>query len=89
MDTTIYRELIISVWTMSDITSKFHEDEVVQDLKLSASPPNILEVLYPCGKKVNLGDELTPTEVKDIPTLKWPAEDGKLYAVLMVSSENQ
>lgn len=39
------------------------------------------QVSYPSGVSVNLGNELTPTQVKDKPTLSWQAEKGAYYTV--------
>lgn len=36
---------------------------------------------------MNLGNQLTPTKVKDIPTLKWDAEEGAYYTVMMVDPD--
>lgn len=36
---------------------------------------------------VNLGNELTPTQVKDEPTLKWDANANEFYTLLMVDPD--
>lgn len=47
-------------------------------------PEEILEVVYADDKKVDLGNELTPTEVKDIPVIvKWHVDPGCLYTLYM------
>lgn len=38
---------------------------------------------YASGVSVNLGAELTPTQVKDIPTLSWECEKDALYTLIM------
>lgn len=38
---------------------------------------------YPSGVTANLGNELTPTQVKDKPTLKWEHEDNAFYTLIM------
>jgi hypothetical protein len=38
---------------------------------------------------VNLGNELTPTQVKDIPQVKWNAENGSLYTVCMTGNKTK
>jgi len=40
-------------------------------------------VCYPSGVKVDQGNELTPTQVKDQPTVKWQADGNALYTVCM------
>lgn len=42
-----------------------------------------LQVTYPSGVSVDLGNELAPTQVKDIPTLKWDADAETFYTLLM------
>jgi phosphatidylethanolamine-binding protein (PEBP) family uncharacterized protein len=37
--------------------------------------------------RVNLGNELTPTSVKDEPTLEWPTEAGALYTLCMTDPD--
>lgn len=37
--------------------------------------------------KVSLGNELTPTQVKDEPAVKWDAEEGALYTLLMTDPD--
>lgn len=39
---------------------------------------------YPSGVTVDLGNELTPTQVKDTPKVEWDAEKGVYYSLLMV-----
>lgn len=34
-------------------------------------------------KHVHLGDELTPTDVKDIPSVKWEADSTDFYTLIM------
>lgn len=46
-------------------------------------PKSKLLVTYPNGKVVEFGDELTPTEVKDEPTLQWSANPNKYYSLIM------
>lgn len=41
------------------------------------------QVTYPGGAKVEQGNVLTPTQVKDIPSVKWEAENNGLYTVCM------
>lgn len=36
---------------------------------------------------VDLGKELTPTQVKDVPKLKWDTEKGAHYTLLMVDPD--
>lgn len=63
------------------------EHAVVPDV-IDSVPPNVLEVKYPSNAQVLLGNELTPTQVKDIPThLKWPSDDKSLYTLVMTDPD--
>lgn len=42
---------------------------------------------YPNNLKVSLGNELTPTQVKDQPAVKWESEEGVLYTLLMTDPD--
>lgn len=44
-------------------------------------------MLYPSGVSADLGNELTPTQVKDKPTLTWDAENGAYYTLLMIDPD--
>jgi len=37
---------------------------------------------------VNFGNELTPMQVKDIPTVHWNADDGSFYLLCMTGWSN-
>lgn len=39
---------------------------------------------YPSGAVVGLGNELTPTQVKDKPQVSWQAEKGAYYTLLFI-----
>lgn len=42
------------------------------------------QIRYPSGVSVELGKELTPTQVKDEPTqVEWPMEEGAYYTLCM------
>lgn len=72
---------------MTDVETKFIENEILADLKLDAAPKNLVEINYPTGATVNLGNELSPTQVKDIPFLQWENEKDALYTVFMVDPD--
>lgn len=46
-------------------------------------PPKSIEVTYPGDLKVKNGNELTPTQVKDEPTVTWETDDDSLYTFVM------
>lgn len=43
----------------------------------------VSQVTYPSGVSAELGNELTPTQVKDMPILKWDADEMAFYSLLM------
>lgn len=59
---------------------------VIPDV-IDAPPATPLTVTYPGNKPVSLGNELTPTEVKDTPTVKWDAEKSAYYTLAMVDPD--
>ncbi|XP_054157801.1 protein D1-like [Oppia nitens] len=61
-------------------------DKTIPDV-ISTLPTNVIKVNYPSGVSVNLGNELTPLQVKDEPTLEWSTETGALYTVIMLDPD--
>ncbi|GAB0097633.1 Phosphatidylethanolamine-binding protein [Sergentomyia squamirostris] len=78
--------VISFVSSQGDIAEKFKTSELVPDV--IASPPGaLLEVKYPSGVNVNLGNELTPTNVKDIPSVTWEANPEHFYTLLLLDPD--
>jgi len=64
------------------------EKECVVPDVIDVLPSNVLTVRYPSGATVNGGIELTPTQVKDIPThIEWPVEEGAFYTLCMTDPD--
>lgn len=59
---------------------------IVPDI-IDITPGAIVEVTYAGDVKVELGKELTPTQVKDQPDVTWAAEENSLYTLLMVDPD--
>lgn len=78
--------LFLSKWVITaDITDKFREEEIIPDIiddfAFELQP---LNVTYPTsGVSVNLGNELKPSEVRTAPEVRWEAEAGAFYTLLM------
>lgn len=72
---------------MINVESAFIENEILTDLKLDLGPQSLVEITYPSGVSVNLGNILTPTQVKDVPSLKWNYEENTLYTIFMVDPD--
>ncbi|XP_019871482.1 phosphatidylethanolamine-binding protein homolog F40A3.3-like [Aethina tumida] len=64
----------------------FTESCIVPDM-LDCPPEKELTVTYSCGRKVTLGNILTPTLVKDPPELCWDADKCKFYTALMADPD--
>lgn len=42
----------------------------------------LVQVMYPSGATVGLGNVLTPTQTKEKPQVMWPAERGVYYTLV-------
>lgn len=60
--------------------------KVVPDV-IDEAPPKAVSVVYENGAKVNFGNELTPTEVKSKPSVKWEAQQNVYHAIVMVDPD--
>lgn len=67
-----------------EIQDKFRAEAVVPDV-IDELPEDLLSltISYPSGVKVELGNTLTPTQVKDVPKIDWKAEEGAYYTLLL------
>ncbi|XP_041455345.1 protein D2-like isoform X2 [Lytechinus variegatus] len=68
------------------MASKFVEHGVVPDV-IDQEPNAIATVTWSTGVEANLGNILTPTVVKDPPTITWPTEESTLYTVIMTDPD--
>lgn len=64
----------------------FDEAGLIPDV-IDTIPPSILSVTYPNDEAVDLGNELTPTEVINIPTVEWDADPQSYYTLAMVDPD--
>jgi hypothetical protein len=67
----------------NEVQSKFREDEIVPDVLEDVPELETLKISYPSGVSVNMGNVLTPTQVKDQPKVEFEAEAGAFYTLLM------
>lgn len=70
-----------------EISDKFRREEIVPDVLEVVPELKLLKISYPSGVEVNLGNVLTPTEVKDQPTVELELEDGSFYTLLMTGND--
>ncbi|XP_055849023.1 phosphatidylethanolamine-binding protein homolog F40A3.3-like [Episyrphus balteatus] len=54
---------------------------------IDVPPTQILKVTYPSGAIVDQGNDLTPTQVKDQPSVSWDADENALYTLMLVSPD--
>lgn len=64
------------------MTEALKTHEVIPDV-IDTVPPAIVKVSYPSGVTVDIGKELTPTQVKDQPTVDWDADSASFYTLCM------
>lgn len=64
------------------LIEKFKSDGIIPDIFDDVDNLQEVQVSSPSGVQVN-GSELTPTNVKDQPSVQWNAEEGSFYTLLM------
>ncbi|KAF2885694.1 hypothetical protein ILUMI_20467 [Ignelater luminosus] len=80
------RRPVFSVRFFSALVKNMEKESVVPDV-IDVAPKEIAEVSYPSGVKVDQGNVLTPTQVKDIPSVKWNADSSALYTLCMTDPD--
>ncbi|KAL3280710.1 hypothetical protein HHI36_003946 [Cryptolaemus montrouzieri] len=63
-----------------------NKDSIVPDV-IDVAPSAAIKIKYPNGKEVDFGSELTPTEVKDEPSVQWEAKSDKYYLLVMTDPD--
>jgi len=66
--------------------AEFKANGVVPDV-IPNPPPNVIKVTYKSGVSANLGNELTPTQVKDEPHVEYKADANALYTVILTDPD--
>ncbi|CAG2113077.1 unnamed protein product [Medioppia subpectinata] len=72
--------------TKTHSKEQMDEHKIVPDV-LDNVPPNVIQISYPSGQTVELGNELAPKQVKHVPSLQWPAVAGALYTLCMTDPD--
>lgn len=70
----------------STVTKAMEKHEIVPDV-IPVAPTEIAKVSYVSGVSANEGNELTPTQVKDIPTVEWNADSSSFYTLCMTDPD--
>lgn len=73
----------------SGIQHKFRDNEIIPDVLEEVPEIETLKISYPSGVSVESGNVLTPTQVKDQPTVEYKAEAGAFYTLLMTGEEKK
>ncbi|XP_077300522.1 phosphatidylethanolamine-binding protein homolog F40A3.3-like isoform X2 [Arctopsyche grandis] len=76
----------IIIRAMSTVAKSFQTNQVVPDV-IAVAPQELLKVKYPSGVEVSEGNELTPTQVKDVPSVQWSADPNSLYTLCMTDPD--
>ncbi|XP_058812161.1 protein D1-like isoform X2 [Topomyia yanbarensis] len=71
---------------MADLQKAFTEFGVVPDV-VNDAPTEIANITYPSGVSVLVGNELTPTQVKDQPKIEWSSDADSYYTLFMVDPD--
>lgn len=67
----------------NDVTRAFMANGISPKY-VTIAPDSLLDVNFPSGVSAHLGNELTPTQVKDQPALSWPVDSAdSLYTFVM------
>ncbi|KAL7014700.1 hypothetical protein ACKWTF_016076 [Chironomus riparius] len=83
---TIQYQLVRSISYTPVRKMPFKKHEVVPDV-IPTAPTNVAKVDYVSGVSANLGNVLTPTQVKDAPTVDWDAEADAFYTLCMTDPD--
>lgn len=60
--------------------------QVVPDV-IPVAPKALATIKYISGVEANEGNVLTPTQVKDLPKIEWPAKENTFYTVCMTDPD--
>ncbi|XP_015514199.1 protein D2-like [Neodiprion virginianus] len=73
-------------FALADVASEFQSANITSDILKGHGPTDLIEVKYG-NNVVNLGNELTPTQVKQIPEIHYKHEGGVLYTLVMTDPD--
>jgi Phosphatidylethanolamine-binding protein len=70
-----------------DVERRLREDEIIPDVLQKLSDVKYLKVTYPSGVSADLGNILTPTQVKDEPKVEYEADSKEFFTLLMTDPD--
>ncbi|CAB3219856.1 unnamed protein product [Arctia plantaginis] len=73
--------------TMSLVAQAFQSSKIVPDVIPTAPTVNI-QLKYPSGAIASQGNELTPTQVKDQPSVSFEADPNSYYTLIFTDPDN-
>ncbi|KZC10568.1 Phosphatidylethanolamine-binding protein like protein F40A3.3, partial [Dufourea novaeangliae] len=76
----------ITTRLLSSMAQALQTHGVVPDV-IDKAPENVLTVTYPNNLSVEIGKVLTPTQVKDQPTVIWTAGTNEYYTLCMTDPD--
>ncbi|XP_011495075.1 PREDICTED: protein D3-like [Ceratosolen solmsi marchali] len=84
--------LLLYTYTLAeDIPAGLTVSAIVPDI-VSKAPNELLSVIFKYGndkeKNLQFGEELTPTIVKDPPTISWLVDDSAFYTIVMIDPDS-
>ncbi|XP_030748352.1 protein D3-like isoform X2 [Sitophilus oryzae] len=68
------------------VAKAMNDHGIVPDV-LKDAPDNLIQVSYPNDVVVKLGNELTPTQVKERPSVLWEANANSFYTLCMTDPD--
>ncbi|XP_038217553.1 phosphatidylethanolamine-binding protein homolog F40A3.3-like [Zerene cesonia] len=68
-------------------SSAFQSSKIVPDV-IPSPPAKTITLKYPSGAQAQLGNELTPTQVKDQPTVSYEADPNAYYTLVFTDPDN-
>ncbi|KAI5635703.1 phosphatidylethanolamine-binding protein domain-containing protein [Phthorimaea operculella] len=72
---------------MSLVAKAFQSSKIVPDV-IPVAPEGNIELKYSSGAQASQGNELTPTQVKDQPSVSYKAEPGAFYTLIFTDPDN-
>lgn len=72
---------------MSLVAQAFEASKIVPDV-IPVAPTKNIELKYPSGAIASQGNELTPTQVKDQPSVTFEAEADAFYTLVFTDPDN-